>query len=130
MTAAVGFGAPPRREVVLDPAVVRELRALGSAGEEGFFEQLVGQFVDETVPLLAQLRLAVDQEDAISVRRIAHALRGSASQMGAQRLASSYATLETAAAAGSLISSRRDLRVVEIDYGEICSVLAVEAAKR
>jgi CheY-like chemotaxis protein len=57
-------------------------------------EQLVDLFIDSTPPLLADLRLAVQDGDGEAVRRAAHKLKGSCQNIGAARLAGLAAAIE------------------------------------
>jgi HPt (histidine-containing phosphotransfer) domain-containing protein len=99
---------------VLDPQIVDELRGLGGESGEDFLAELVGQFVDETEPLLAQLHEAFEAGDPSAVARIGHRIKGSAGQMGGQRLAASCSHLEQGA--GDLGSARPELQTVETEF--------------
>ena len=103
----------------IDPVVFGELRTLDDATDEDLLAELVEQFVQETEPLLADLRAALDIGDALAVGRIAHGIKGSCVQLGGRRLALSCGRLERKAAAGSLAEGQDDLLEVEIDYKEL-----------
>lgn len=110
--------------VVLDPAVFDELRVLtGSSGEARLIE-LVSLFIQDTEMWLAQLRQAMEVSDTDAVGRIAHGIKGSAGQLGGQRLALSCGRLEENATTGALSDCRIGLGVVENDYLELRHELA------
>jgi HPt (histidine-containing phosphotransfer) domain-containing protein len=60
-------------------------------------EQLVDLFATSTPPLVAELREAVDREDAEEVRRAAHKLKGSCQNIGATFMATLCRALEAGA---------------------------------
>lgn len=74
-----------------EPAVVRD--AIGGASS-GFMDALFDQFLREATSRVATLRDAADRRDADTLRRTAHNLKGSASIVGAQRLAALCAGIE------------------------------------
>jgi len=106
-------------EMTIDPAVLDELRVLGKAAEHDFVGELVDEFVHDTELRLVELRTSVDVGDALAVRRIAHAIKGSGGQLGGRRLALSCGRLERKAASGRLSEAKLDLREIEFDYREL-----------
>jgi CheY-like chemotaxis protein/HPt (histidine-containing phosphotransfer) domain-containing protein len=106
-------------DVAIDRALLDQLLVLEETAEQGFVADLVGQFVLDTEPLLVQLREAVDVGDTLCVSRIAHAIKGSGSQLGGRRLALSCGRLETRATAGVLTDGQTELREVEIDFEDL-----------
>jgi HPt (histidine-containing phosphotransfer) domain-containing protein len=110
-------------EMTVDPAVLDELRVLGRATEPDFVAELVDEFVHDTELRLVELRAALEVDDAVSVARIAHSIKGSSGQLGGRRLALSCGRLERKAANGRLSEARIDLREVEFDYRELRGVL-------
>jgi two-component system sensor histidine kinase RpfC len=69
---------------VIDHSAIDELRALGDSEE--FFESVVAEFLEETGATVERFKAAVEKGDSLEVRDAAHALRSSASHLGAQRL--------------------------------------------
>jgi len=115
-------GTDSATEATIDPVVLDQLRVLGRAAETDFLGELVAQFVQDTGPLLVQLREALDADNAPAVGGIAHRIKGSAGQLGGRRLASSCARLEHEATT-DLSNSRTHLREVEIDYEDLRHML-------
>jgi PAS domain S-box-containing protein len=106
-------------EVTLDQAVIEDLRALDDPLAEAFLTDLVNEFLDETPPLLLQLRDALEAGDSIAVGRVAHRINGSCGQLGGRRLASSCSRLEEAAAGGRLGEGHSQLEHVERDFFDL-----------
>jgi len=118
---AVASASPPgdhaeADEFAIDFAVIDELHALGEPDGETLLTEIVDQFVRDAEPLLVEVRDAVLAGDADAVRRIAHSLKGSASQLGGQRFASSCGRLEALATAGGLTDGQDHLLEVEAEY--------------
>jgi len=100
---------PPDRTPVLDEAVVAGLRSLGP----DFLARLVPVFVLGAPERLAAIRTAVLAGDAGALSTAAHALLGSAANMGGARVAAVCRTLEESAVAGRLEDAPADLLVLE-----------------
>jgi CheY-like chemotaxis protein len=86
--------APPE---TLDPARLRSLR---DAVPD--LDVLLREFLLEAPRQLAALRAAVTEPDADRSRKLAHLLKGMASNFGAARLAAECQTLETGSLEGAL----------------------------
>ncbi len=65
----------------LDPATIAELKALGGSGD--FFEKLVGIFMEAGEQKIRELEKAAAARNYGRFRDIAHAMKGSAGQVGA-----------------------------------------------
>jgi len=116
-------GDGPGDELIVDPHVLDELRLLAETTAPDFLATLVDQFIADTEPLLVELRLAVDIDDAPAVARIAHSIKGSGDQLGGRRLALSCSRLEAMASADSLSDGQMNLREVEFDCRDLCRTL-------
>jgi CheY-like chemotaxis protein len=107
----------------LDRRALAELDALGP----GLVGGVVTTFLDTVADRMPELRAAVAAGDAPEVRRLAHAVRGSANYVGATDLAGSYRRLETedparaaellAAVESELTRATEALRAVLTDAG-------------
>jgi PAS domain S-box-containing protein len=105
---------------VLDAAVLAELRSLGAE----FLTSLAEVFVGAVPGLLADLRAGAQNADTVKFSRSAHALRGSAANMGGARVAALCARLEAAAAAGRLAEIEPDLLLLEAETADLLKALA------
>jgi two-component system, sensor histidine kinase and response regulator len=113
-------------EITFDPAVFNELRVVAGGNEHEFIRELVEQFAHDTEPVLGELRERLLAGDATAVGRIAHSIRGSASQLGGRRLALSCDRLEEKATTGRLSGGDLDMRELEADYQELHLALTKE----
>jgi CheY-like chemotaxis protein/HPt (histidine-containing phosphotransfer) domain-containing protein len=83
----------------LDQAIIIGLRDLGGIA---LLEELVSLFHDEVGKHLVEMDRAVENQDPVALRQIAHALSGSSANMGASRVAAAAAAIERLAVAGDL----------------------------
>ena len=83
----------------LDGDALESLRELG--GDE-FLAEVIDTFLDEAPVLLATLSRAVEEGDAVEVRRVAHTLKSNGATLGATEFAELCRTLEQQAKDGRL----------------------------
>jgi two-component system sensor histidine kinase/response regulator len=79
---------------VLDPAVVAQLRALEEPGEPSLLTELIEAFRGSVPGHLARMKAALAAGDATALGDAAHALKGAAATLGAERLRSAAYNLE------------------------------------
>lgn len=106
---------------MLDVDVVEGLRSLGA----DFLARLVPVFVLAAPDRLADVRAAVEAGDAAVLADAAHALRGSAANLGGLRVAAVCARLEEAALIGDLQAAPADL--AQLDRELAAMLLGVSA---
>jgi two-component system, sensor histidine kinase RpfC len=75
--------AASKIETLIDRGALAGLESLGG---HAFVSGLVSQFSDDAAQLLSSLRAAAAKEDVQGFREAAHALRGSAANLGAARV--------------------------------------------
>jgi CheY-like chemotaxis protein len=99
--AAAPAAPPPARpaEPGLDIEVLYSLRSMRSAGTKEVFKELLSVVEGEFPGLMERLRTADASE---AVRKAAHAMRGSASTIGANKLAKAVEKVEKEARAGEI----------------------------
>jgi two-component system, sensor histidine kinase RpfC len=103
--AADHCSAPEPRELV-DLVAVADLRQLGG---EAFVSGLISQFSSDAAELLSLLRAAVADENVKGFRNAAHALRGSAANLGAARVFSTCLAMRSITL--SQLATEGDVRV-------------------
>ncbi len=69
-------------------------------GDQQLFQEIIGFFLEDSPPLLAELRRAVAAAEVVSVRSTAHALKGLAVGCGGARAGQAAQRVENAGAAG------------------------------
>jgi CheY-like chemotaxis protein/HPt (histidine-containing phosphotransfer) domain-containing protein len=116
-------------EPVVDPAVFASLRALREAGEPDPAVELIDLFLADTPPRLKAMEAAVREAQPPRLQESAHSLKGTASNLGARRLAAFCAELEAGAKAGDLARAASLLADVTEAYRQVCFVLEQERQK-
>ena len=107
----------------LDGAVLQSLRELGG---DDLVTELVETFMMDVPPRLDALRQAVEVGDQVRLKRVAHALQGSSSTIGATEMARLSQALEAAGSAGDLGRTRPMLARLEEAFGRIGPPLRAE----
>lgn len=88
--------------------------ALGRVeGDRELLEEIARIFAEECPKILAEIRGAFGASDARLLERLAHTLKGSASNLGALALPRSAAELEQMARAGDLRAAEGQFKIVE-----------------
>jgi HPt (histidine-containing phosphotransfer) domain-containing protein len=86
-------------------------------------------FVDASSSSLTALREAVEEGDPLTVERVAHTLKGAASNMGAPGMAAICAELQDVGASGYLGVAAELLGRLEKEFGRVRPALEAEAAR-
>jgi len=80
----------------------RESAVARLGGDEELFNEIVGLFLKDAPPKMASIKSALAVEDAPTVRRLAHSLKGAAAHLGAGRVKKLACEVERAAKEGDL----------------------------
>jgi len=92
----------PHADDPLDRQVISGLRSLQREDETDIVAELAGMFLEDARPRLSALEEAILNDDAPTVERLAHTLKGSSANMGARGMSAICARLEDAGQAGDL----------------------------
>ena len=92
---------------------------LQEAAGADFVAELVGTFLEEAPPMLAELRSAQAAGVADAFRRVAHSLKSNSNTFGATRLAEMARDLEL----GGLITDPAPLAALEAEYQRVAAAL-------
>ncbi len=68
---------------LVDPAAIQNLRELG---DDEFLTEIIGIFTDDTPKRMDELRTSFAAGDSATFVRAAHSVKGSSSNLGAERL--------------------------------------------
>ncbi|MEJ2442666.1 MAG: EAL domain-containing protein [Exilibacterium sp.] len=96
----------------LDKAVINKLREKINQA----FPAMLETFINDTPKYLNDLDLAVATRDSVQIRNIAHGIKGSALNLGAQKFASLCATLEELGAGKQLANAPAAMDAVNREY--------------
>lgn len=114
--------SPPAVEI-LDPTVIAGLRALQNGHQPNPAGELVDLFLQHAPVSIHEMELAAARYDATELGRIAHALRGSSSSIGAILLARRCAEVEEKAGARALQEATHLLSTLKTEYDETVPAL-------
>ena len=101
--------------LLLDQGRLAELRGV-SDGDDSLLHELVEMFVRDGTERLGALRDALRGGDAYSLSQIAHALKGSARNIGTMKLAELCQTLEHSPNAGTLTNVGDLVDAIELEF--------------
>ena len=122
-------GEPADADAVLDRSVLAGLRELREEGEPDPAVELIDLFLRDTPPRIQDMQTAIARSDARTLKEAAHGLKGSASNLGAQRLSNLCLALEKLAGDGKLAEAADLFNQVTEEYGRVCFVLEHERKK-
>ncbi|MEW6305371.1 MAG: response regulator, partial [Verrucomicrobiota bacterium] len=123
-----GEPAAPMDDDCLDRESLGELRALCEDNVEAF-QEIIDSYLADAPLQLQKLREAVSRGDAITTEQAAHRLRGSSASVGALRLASITAELQTSAHSGEWPEILIVLGRVEAEFAPVKTALEAERAR-
>src|SRR5947199_3771197 len=112
--------------LALDPTVLAELRQFQGEGEPDIVWELAGAFAFETPPLLETLRQSVASGQPEQLKRAAHNLKGSSSNLGARTMAALSAELEALGKNGTVEGATELSTRLEQEYRRVCLALTTE----
>ena len=86
-------------------------------------------FLEDTPQRLAKMKTAFDQGDAATIKSVAHTLKGSASNLGARRLAAQCAEVERQCGLGIRDELAGSLEKIAAEFRQVCVALEEEKKK-
>ncbi len=114
---------------VLDRTVIDGLRGLREPNQPDPLKDLIELFFKDTRPCLEKMQSALAEKNGAQLGALAHTLKGSASNLGARRLASWCAKLEREAKAGELQEAADILLNVRDEFHAVEQALVTEMQK-
>jgi PAS domain S-box-containing protein len=124
-TGETGLPQPENSEA-LDREVIQGLRELREPGQPDPLAELIELFRRDAQPRLETMEASATSGDLQMLAATTHGLKGSASNLGARRLASLCATLEKQAKAGEIHSARGTLPEVKAEFERVEELLKTE----
>jgi HPt (histidine-containing phosphotransfer) domain-containing protein len=104
---------------VLDQSVIASLRQLTPPGEPDVLTEVLQMFLHEVPPRIDRLRNAWASGNIEELYRSAHSLKGSAGNVGAQRLYEVCKQLDDAGRSGDVANSAPLVEALGIEYGKV-----------
>lgn len=113
----------PDTSLSLDEGELLRLRALTQPGEKDFLDQLIDEFISISERTLGEIRAALESQDLVQGKRLAHKFQGSARSVGAQKLVQITARLEEHAESGAGDAALAELKLLEAELALVVSIL-------
>jgi two-component system sensor histidine kinase/response regulator len=98
-------------------------------GDEQMFMKIKAIFIKNMPSQIMSLKDSLGGDDAASIERFAHSIRGSAAMMGAGVLSEEAGVIEMCAIAGDLNSARARFSTLFGAYERVMEALASEGGK-
>ena len=111
---------------MLDQTVIAGLKELREPGQPDPLAELIELFFRDARPRLQKMEAALAAKDFSALAAAAHSLKGSASNLGARRLASLCASLETEAKGQELSETANILLDVKSEFQQVEQTLRAE----
>ncbi|MDQ3811788.1 MAG: response regulator, partial [Chloroflexota bacterium] len=132
--AAPGSGVTPPKPTgagdVLDPRALAQIEALEEPGEPSLLAQMFHTFRDSSVEHVSRLRQAVAAANAEAATDAAHALKGAAAAIGAQRVRALALEIELRGRQRSLQGAVEQITALETARDEALGALGRLVEKR
>ena len=100
------------------------LREIEEAGDVTVLLELVNSFQDDTIKRFERLRAAVARLDSATAKAEAHAMQGSARQMGAEALADLCLAVEASAAQRNWLETEGQMAQADLRFAEAWDAMA------
>ena len=100
------------------------LREIEGAGDVTIVLELIDFFQNDTYRRFERLHAAVARLDAATVKAEAHAMQGSARQMGAEALADRWREVEASAAQRNWLVLEGQVEQADLRFAEVCNAMA------
>jgi CheY-like chemotaxis protein/HPt (histidine-containing phosphotransfer) domain-containing protein len=120
---ADGSAASENTSDPLDESVLAGLRELG---DQELLTELAELFLDDAASQLEALREGIEGDDAPSVERVAHTLKGACGSIGALRMSTICAELEDVGHSGELERASVLVKRLGAEFGRVRTALEAE----
>ncbi|MGE0859803.1 MAG: response regulator [Gammaproteobacteria bacterium] len=122
--------APSVNLAKLDSKMLAQIRALERDGQDEVLARVVGIYLKNAPKLLEKMQQAASTGNDDLLRNAAHSLKSASANLGATRLATLCAELETLGRDGGAARALAPLGVLEFEFEAVCNALALELAGR
>lgn len=114
-----------RNSSCIEPEALRQIAELDPESGNELVCSVIDTYIDNTNTLIRELRSAGKIKDSEAVARVAHALKSSSANVGANRLAKLCSSIESGARAGELDVLTRKLGQAANEYDAVIAELRI-----
>ena len=108
----------------IDLQVLQALEELSSSGDDSLIPELVQIFKDTTPPLFEEIDHAINAKEVTKLTRLAHRIKGSASNIGAKKIADICSELERNAHKNTVSENSNLLKDLQLSFHASCHELS------
>lgn len=113
----------------LDSKVLQNLKSLVGSENEKMLDEIVSVFFTNTSESLFKLRQACEQRQPKGLKEVAHALKGSSGNLGANRLVALCKSLERAGSNEAFAEAQDIVETMEAEFAQVRAGLEAELRK-
>lgn len=114
----------------VDVALLTSFEELQTEGEPDLVVELIGLYLEDASAKIAGLREALTTSDELTLRRLAHCLRGSSGNLGAHRMAALCEELERVDGNDLRRKAGELLTGLELEFERVRVIFAAERQRR
>lgn len=103
----------------LNMETIAALRSYQEDGQPDFLTELIDAYLDDSPQRLSNLHRAIENKDAEQAARVAHALKGSSGNLGAERLAGWMLKAEMAGKNGEVQKLQELLPSIQSEFDAV-----------
>lgn len=107
----------------IDPAAIASLQEINPDDGGEFVRELVGIFLNDTPRRLGEIEAALSAQDAKTLTRAAHSIKGSAGNFGATALSAAAFAVESSGRAENLPAAQAALPNLRAEYERVRAAL-------
>jgi len=105
---------------IIDQAIFNELKQMSG---EDFINELIDTFLEDAPKMIAEIKSALDSNNADTFRRAAHSMKSNAATFGASQLAALAKELEMLGKENKLHETGDRLKSLDEAYESVCNEL-------
>jgi len=100
------MAADSNDQSILNSVALDQIRELNPEMSDQLVNQILKTYLDSSIELIRKIEMAIDSEDAKSLRAAAHSLKSASASIGADNLTSLFKSLEMCGNSGDLSQAR------------------------
>jgi histidine phosphotransfer protein HptB len=108
---------------ILNPEAIETLRSLNPDDSTAFLKELIDIYLQDTPERMAEITTGLAAQDAATVMRAAHSIKGSSSNFGATALADLAHLIEIQGKTGNLTETGGTLVTLHREYDRVAAAL-------
>ncbi len=113
----------------IDPEKIEELKELVDEDDPDFLIELLEDYMNDSAESLKAIRYAIQAQDAVTVVRTAHTLKGASSNIGAVNMTELSKQLEELGGEETLNGAIELIDQLEVEFVEVKSELEKETVR-